>query len=142
MKFPVLTLLIICCGAGHIILCLASLMIPKVLKWNKALECLPKLLRQLFWTYAGYILSINFCIGILSIIAAGDLLDKSFLARSITFFIGIYWLARVGIQFFYFDKAAAPKGFVFTLGEAALTVLFLLFSLTYLAAFLYNNSWI
>jgi hypothetical protein len=92
--------LIIIAGAGHIALCFGSLLIPKVLQWNRHLSNLQPLLRQMFWTYAAYILVINFCFGVVSLLGADELLNGSFLASGITIFISIYWFTRVGIQFF------------------------------------------
>jgi hypothetical protein len=137
-----LRLLIIIAGAGHIALCFGSLLIPKVLQWNRHLSNLQPLLRQMFWTYAAYILVINFCFGVVSLLGADELLNGSFLASGITIFISIYWFTRVGIQFFYFDKTDAPKGAIYTLGETALVLLFVFFTTVYLLAFLYNNAWL
>lgn len=142
MDTDFLKLLIIIAGAGHIALCFGSLLIPKVLQWEHHLSNLQPLLRQMFWTYAAYILVINFCFGIVSLLGTDELLNGSFLASCITIFISIYWLTRVGIQFFYFDKTDAPKGVIYTLGEAALVLLFIFFTIVYLLAFLYNNAWI
>jgi hypothetical protein len=136
-----LRLLIITAGAGHIALCFGSLLIPKVLQWNRHLSNLQPLLRQMFWTYAAYIF-INFCFGVVSLLGADELLNGSFLASGITIFISIYWFTRVGIQFFYFDKTDAPKGAIYTLGETALVLLFVFFTIVYLLAFLYNNAWL
>lgn len=134
--------LIFLCGIGHIVLSIASTVIPKVLNWRYELVKLPLLLRQMFWTYAAYILVINFCFGIVSIVGIEELLNHSFLAKSITLFIGMYWFARVVIQFVYFDKTDAPKGFFFILGEIGLVGLFIAFTVVYLAAFLFNSAWI
>ncbi|KOY85255.1 hypothetical protein AD998_02975 [bacterium 336/3] len=142
MNKNVLEFLIYWSGIGHIVLSLASLAIPKFLKWKEELAPLQKLLRQMFWTYAGYILVINFCFGLVSVFGAVELLNTSFLAKCVTFFIAIYWLARVLIQFLYFDKTNAPKGWFFTLGEIGLVGLFVIFTVVYALAFLYNCSWI
>jgi hypothetical protein len=142
MDANILTTLIFLCGIGHVALSVASTAIPGALKWRQHLKGLQPLLRQMFWTYAAYILVINFSFGIISIMATGELLNKSILAKSITFFIAAYWLARIGIQFFYFDRSEAPKGLIFILGEICLVILFGLFTIVYFAAFLYNNSWI
>lgn len=133
--------LIYICGMLHIVLGIGSSVIPKVLKWNKELANVQPLIRQMFWTYAAYILVINLCFGLVSVFGTDELLNHSFLAKCITFFIGIYWFTRIFIQFFYFDKTSAPKGFIFTLGEIALVALFVLFSVVYIAAFLFNMSW-
>jgi len=142
MNAEILEFLLFWSGIAHIVLSIASTFIPKALKWKEELAPLQKLLRQMFWTYAGYILVINFCFGLVSIWGAKELINGSFLAKSLTFFIAVYWLARVLIQFFYFDKTHAPKGIIFTLGEIGLVGLFVLFTVIYTLAFLYNNSWI
>ncbi len=134
--------LIFICGLLHVALSIGSSVIPRVLQWNSALEKVQPLIRQMFWTYAAYILVINLCFGLVSIWGTAELTDHSFLAKCITLFISLYWLTRIGIQFFYFDTSQAPKGFIFTLGEIALVALFVLFTAVYFLAFLYNNSWI
>jgi hypothetical protein len=129
-------------GIGHIILCAGSFIIPKALQWKTNLKSLKPLLRQMFWTYAGYILVTNFAFGIVSVFGSEELINRSFLATSITFFIALYWLARVVIQFAYFDRSEAPKGTIYTLGEIVLVVLFFIFTGVYSLAAFYNMSWI
>lgn len=130
------------CGIGHLALCLGSLCVPAMLQWPKHLKHLQPLLRQMFWTYAAYILAINLCFGILSVYGSTELLNHSYLAKSITLFIGMYWLARIAIQFLYFDRSEAPKGLKYTAGEVVLIGMFSLFTVTFLAAFLFNIEWI
>jgi hypothetical protein len=129
-------------GMAHFPLCLATLYVPVALNWRTNLAVLQPLLRQMFWTYAGYILVINCCFGVVSTAATTELLNGSFLAKSITLFIAFYWIVRVGIQFFYFDRTHAPKGPLYVTGEILLVSCFIAFSIVYLAAFLFNNSWI
>jgi len=130
------------CGIGHFGLCIGSLYIPKALRWKIHLVALQPLLKQMFWTYAAYILVINLWFGIISVFGADELVNGSFLGKSITLFIGIYWLTRILIQFFYFDRSQSPKGLLYGIGEIALIGLFVLFTVTYLSAFLLNNEWI
>jgi hypothetical protein len=134
--------LIFLSGIGHFILSLSSLFIPRVLNWDKHLQDLQPLFRQMFWTYAAYILVINFSFGVVSVFATEELLNGSFLSTSISLFIGLYWLARIGIQFFYFDKSSAPKGIIYTVGEIALITVFAVFTITYLLAFFFNIAWL
>lgn len=129
-------------GIGHLVLGVTSLFIPRILRWATHLACLPLFFKQMFWTYAGYILAVNLAFGFLSVFGASELLNQSFLATGVTLFIALYWLARVAIQLFYFDTSFAPSGFFYRLGEIALTILFLFFSLSYTLAFVYNNRWI
>lgn len=138
MNAILVTKLIFWCGLGHVALCLGSLLVPAALEWKKHLQSLPLLLRQIFWTYAGYILVTNFSFGIISILGKEELIDGSFLASSVTLFISVYWMTRIAIQFFYFDKTNAPKGLIYTLGEIVLVGAFVVFASVYLIAFLIN----
>lgn len=142
MNFSLLFKFVFISGILHLILGIGSSIIPKVLDWNTELAKVKPLIRQMFWTYAAYILVINLCFGLVSIWGTEELLNHSFLASCITLFISIYWLTRIGIQFFYFDTTDAPKGLIFTLGEMGLVSLFIFFTAIYFLAFLYNNSWI
>lgn len=132
--------LIFWCGIGHFGLCIASSAIPKVLRWKHDLAKLKPLLRQMFWTYAVYIFIINFCFGIFSVFGSAELLNGSFLASSLSLFICIYWLGRIIVQFFYFDRSEAPKGVIYAVAEVALISLFALFTVSYGAAFFLNIS--
>jgi hypothetical protein len=100
------------------------------------------LLRQIFWTYAGYILVTNLSFGIISILGSVELIDGSFLAKSVTLFISAYWMTRIAIQFFYFDKTNAPKGLIYTLGEILLVATFVVFASVYLIAYLINCQYL
>jgi len=65
-------------------------------------------------------------------------LDRSPLAGCVTGFITAYWMGRVLIQFFYFDRSDAPPGLLVRLAEVALIGLFVYLSLVYAAALLLN----
>lgn len=125
------TLLLKISGLLQIALCIGSLAIPKLLNWKGELTQVSKIISQIFWTYAGYILVTNFSFGIISIFGADELLGKTFLAKSITVFIFLYWLTRILIQFFYFDTKSAPQGFIYKAGEFALIALFIFLTAVY-----------
>jgi len=118
-------------GILQICLCLGSLAIPKLLNWKGELANVSKIISQIFWTYAGYILVINFSFGIISFFGAEELLGKTFLSKSICIFIFLYWLTRILIQFFYFDTKSAPQGFIYKAGEIALVALFIFLTVVY-----------
>lgn len=124
-------IVLIAAGVLQILLCLGSLLVPIALKWNEELAKVSKLIKQIFWTYGGYIFSFNLCFGLISIFAPEELLSKTLLAVLVSFFISAYWLARILIQFFYFDTSLAPKGLIYTLGEIALVGMFVIFTLVY-----------
>ena len=138
--FGILDDLVFWAGLAQIGLVLGSTLIPKLLNWKEELAKTTVLIRQMFWTYAGYILVINPSFGLLSVFGTEELLDQTFLASVVTLFIAVYWISRVLIQFFYFDTSAAPKGWIYSLGEIILIVLFVFFSLVYAWAFFLNIS--
>jgi hypothetical protein len=132
-----LSLCVVLAGIGQLVLIAASLAIPRVLRWREETAKLRPLTRQVFWTYALYIWCINLAFGLISLRPAW-LLDHSPLAGCVTGFITAYWVGRVLIQFFYFDRSDVPPGLHIRLAEAALVGLFLFLSLTYAAALLFN----
>lgn len=133
-----IALLVKLCGVAHIALVFGSLAVPMLLDWKSALGKTPSLIRQMFWTYAGYILSINLFFGIVSLFLTGELLSGSGLAVAVTLLIALYWLVRLVIQFVYFDKSDIPQQWIYTVGEWVLVGLFVLFSVVYGYAFYWN----
>ena len=116
--------LIFWAGVGQLVLVIGSLAIPKVLSWSEDTAKLRPLTRQVFWTYAGYIWATNLSFAIISIASPSCLLDKTFLSTAVSLYITLYWLARVVIQFTYFDRSDAPSGAFFTAAEVFLVGLF------------------
>jgi len=102
-----------------------------MLDWKGALAHVPVLIRQMFWTYAGYILCINLFFGIISILFADELLSGNGLAKALLLLITIYWLSRVIIQFTYFDRSSVPQKLIYKAGEFVLVTLFIVFTLIY-----------
>jgi hypothetical protein len=121
-------------GLGQIGLILASLAIPRVLRWGEDTAKLRPLTRQVFWTYAGYIWATNLSFGLLSALAPQWLLDRTPLAGVVCGFIAAYWGARLVIQLVYFDRSDAPPGLWVKAAEAALVGLFVFLTAVYSAA--------
>ena len=137
MIFNIQTFLFLA-GLSQIILVFGSLAIPKVLNWKSELKKVQTLIKQMFWTYAAYILIINLCFGLLSVFAFTELTDKSLLAKVITGFIAVYWISRVLIQFLYFDRESFPAGILNRIAEVMLVTLFVVLSAVYSWAFYVN----
>ncbi len=125
-------------GLAQIALVLGSLAIPRILNWKRELMKIQTLIKQMFWTYAAYILFINLSFGLLSVFAYKDLTNGSLLASAICGFIAMYWISRILIQFFYFDRKSFPSGLANRLAEVILVALFLFLSIVYGMAFYYN----
>src|SRR3954451_11665110 len=100
---PSLPTLVLIAGIGQLILIIASLAIPRVLRWREDTAKLRPLTRQIFWTYALYIWCTNLAFGLVSL-QPGWLLDRSPLAACVTGFMAAYWTGRVLIQFLVLDR--------------------------------------
>jgi len=132
-----LSTLIVLAALGQLALVVASLAIPRVLGWRAETAKLRPLTRQVFWTYAAYIWATNLSFGLVSLRPAW-LLDRSPLAASVTGFMAAYWIGRVLVQFFYFDRTDAPAGISVRLAEVGLVALFVYLSAVYGAALLFD----
>jgi hypothetical protein len=123
---------------SQIALAIGSLAVPRALNWKVELAKTRPLIGQMFWVYAAYIFVINICFGVISVLAAKDLINHSHLALALTGFIALYWISRVLIQFLYFDRAHFPKGNWYMTGELTLVALFIFLSVVYCTAFYVN----
>lgn len=118
-------------GVGQAILVVGSLAIPRILNWGEEASKLRPLTRQVFWTYAGYIWVTNLSFALISMISPASLTDQSFLATAVSIYICVYWLARLIIQFTWFDRSDAPQGLPYTIAETLLVGLFVGLTLVY-----------
>jgi hypothetical protein len=125
-------------GIAQILLALFSIAIPFVLKWKAEMTKVNGLIRSIFYTYSVYIFAINLWFGIISAFISVELCNKSPLAGAVTLFITLYWLGRVLIQFSFGKAPGRPVGIIFTIGEIALWLLFILLTFIYGFAACYN----
>jgi hypothetical protein len=129
--WQILPILVLVAGVAQLVLIVASLAIPRVLRWGEDTARLRPLTRQIFWTYAGYIWATNLCFGLLSALAPQWLLDRSPLAGAVSGYIAAYWAARLLLQFVYLDRRDVPPGVWPRLAEVALVALFLYLAVVY-----------
>jgi len=125
-------------GLAQVTLAIGSLAIPPILNWRFELAKVQPLIKQMFWTYAGYILVINLCFGLLSVFDFKELTNESTLAMLVTGFIALYWISRILVQFLYFDRASFPVGRWNMVAEIVLVALFIFLSVVYSLAFYFN----
>lgn len=118
-------------GLGQLTLALASFAIPVVLGWREHVRRMPTLTGQVFWIYAAYIWSFHVAFGLLSTLGADLLLGGTPLARLVLGFMGVYWGARLALQFLVIDRGAAPPGRIYVLGEVGLVTLFVYLTAVY-----------
>ncbi len=125
-------------GIGQLILVAASAVIPRCLNWKDSLVCLPKLIRQIFWTYAGYILGMHLFFGLISTFGTHLLLDGTPQAAILCMLMMLWWVVRIGLQFLCFDRKGIPQTRFNIIAEILLVILFVCLTLTY-AGGLYLN---
>jgi hypothetical protein len=126
--------LVILAGLAHFGLVAVGSQVPRVFRFPETLAPLGAASRRLIWTWGGFIVLANLGFGALSLAYAGDIAAGKGIAGGFAFFIGVYWLARLGCQYFAFNTEDWPKegGAV---GKHGLGALFLAMALVYFAAF-------
>ncbi len=121
-------------GICHFGILLASALTPKVLNWRTELLKLNALSRHLVWTHGAFIVLVILGFGIISVGLPMEMCGGTPLARGISAFIGFFWLARLGIQFFLFDARPYLTTRFLTFGYHGLTVVFTFMAIVYIAA--------
>lgn len=76
----------------------ASALVPLKLDWRLALEGLPRLHRQLYWVYGGYVVLSILALGLISVLNAPALAAGTALARSVCAYMAVFWGVRLALQ--------------------------------------------
>ena len=111
-------------GLLHFVILIASVLTPRVLDWRTNLGTLHPFLRRLFWVYGCFIVLVILSFGVLTLLHVDELASGAALSRSVCAMIAIFWLARLGVQFFVFDARPFLTTTFLRLGYHALTLLF------------------
>ena len=125
-------------GIGQIGLVVVTPYIVHLLGWRRKTDVLDPLVRTVFWTYAGYILTTNLAFGLASVFLTGQLLAGTPLAAAVVGFIMLYWGVRLVLQFVKYRAAYAHPNWISRAGETAMNLLFLYLTLAYGAALAFN----
>jgi hypothetical protein len=133
--YDVLELLVKLAGVAQLILVVASVFIPRCLKWGEALQTPNTLVKQLFWTYAGYILLCHLFFGLVSVFASGALLEGGVLAGFLAGLMCLWWMVRMVLQFFCFDRSWIPKTAFNGVAEVLLVCMFVFLASVYALVF-------
>jgi hypothetical protein len=111
-------------GLLHFVILIASALTPRLLDWRTNLAALHPFLRRLFWVYGIFIVLVIISFGTLTLIRADELAAATPLARSVCAMIALFWLARLGVQFFVFDARPFLTTAFRRVGYHGLTFLF------------------
>lgn len=120
-------LLFILAGALHFALLPVSFAVPVVLDWKRELARLSPFNRRIVWVHGAFI--------VLTIVGFGalTLAQRASMGAGLAAFIGVFWLARLCIQLFYFDPGEWPKGWISVVGRHATSALFAFWAMLYLS---------
>ena len=115
---------IVAAGAIQLLILIASAVVPFKLEWRSALASLPKLHRQLYWVYGGYVVLSIVALGLICLFHAEALASGTPLARSFCGYAAVFWGVRLALQGVLEVKPLLTHP-LWRLGYHALTLAFL-----------------
>ena len=118
-------------GIGHFCVLGASFQVPARLDWKHDLPRLTPFNRKLMYVYGGFTVLTIAAFGILTLLLHREMLRGERAATALAGFIAVYWTARIGVDFLYYEHKDWPKGPQFVAGHALLTALFFALAVTY-----------
>src|SRR5207244_986186 len=119
-----LSLAIFLAGCGQLCVLIASALVPVRLQWRTSLAALPRLYRQLYWIYGGYVVLAIIANGVVCIVNADELAAGSRLARCVCGYLAVFWGVRLSLQTIL-DVKEHLTAWWLHLGYHTLTLLFL-----------------
>ena len=131
MTTDTLTTLIRVGGLLHFGILIASALVPQVLDWKSELKKLSPITRQLVWVHGVFIVITIIALGTIATINAPALAVGGTLGRCVCAFVGLFWLARLSLQFVLFDPKPFLVNPILKLGYHGLTVVFTYLAVTF-----------
>lgn len=120
-------------GVGHFCVLGASFQVPRRLGWKEDLPKLTPFNRKLMYVYGGFTVLTIMAFGVLTLLLHHEMLRGERAATALAVFIAIYWTARIGVDFLYYEHKDWPVGKQFVAGHILLTALFFALAVTYWA---------
>jgi hypothetical protein len=117
-------------GAGlvHVGIMVANIPLPGRLRVRERLAGVPRFMRQIFYVHWAYIVIVLGLFAALCFGFAPDLAGASALGRFLSGFMAGFWLLRIGLQVFYYDREIRRENWGFHLMYVvSLIVLVLIF---------------
>ncbi|HXY24861.1 MAG TPA: hypothetical protein VEI73_09435 [Candidatus Acidoferrum sp.] len=125
-------------GAGHFCVLIASFQVPYRLHWKEDLAKLTAFNRKLMWVHGGFAVYTISAFGVMTLFLHDEILRGERAALALAFFIGLYWLLRIVVDFAYYSHRDWPSGASFRVGHMLLTSLFVFLSASFLSAAVWN----
>ena len=130
MTTDLLARLIFLAGIAQLSVLIASAIVPFQLQWRRELSVLPRLHRQMYWVYGGYVVLSIVAFGVMSILNASELAGGSGLARGVCAYIAVFWGIRVALQPVFDVKSHLTRWWLMV-GYHTLTLLFVSFTVLF-----------
>ncbi len=118
-------------AAIQMVIFLANFYLPFKLQYGKNISPLNPFFRQIFVTHAVYIAGVVLSFSIVTLIFGYELASGHGLGRFISSALAIFWLSRIPIQLFYFDKEVRRAH---RAGDIAMTLAMIFLAAAYGAA--------
>ncbi|WP_110515225.1 wax synthase family protein [Herpetosiphon llansteffanensis] len=112
-------------AVAHAVILIASFQVPKRLNWHNDLAQLTPFNRKIMWTYGGFIVLCIIVFGCLLAWLKSDILQGQPAALGLVAFNGLFWTARVVVDFSYFKHSDWPAGLLFVIGHCCLSSTFI-----------------
>ncbi|QMU63334.1 MAG: hypothetical protein GKR88_02930 [Flavobacteriaceae bacterium] len=90
-------------GTLLVILALIHFIFPKYFKWEKEFNSLSLINKQMTYVHTFFIAFIVFLMGLLCLTSSKDIIGTA-LGNRIALGLGVFWLLRLGIQFFGYSS--------------------------------------
>lgn len=119
--------LIFLAGFGQLSVLVASALVPFQMDWRHEFQVLPRLHRQMYWVYGGYVVMAIISFGLICIFNSKELAGGSLLARSLCGYMTVFWGVRLSLQGFL-DVKSHLRTWWLGAGYRLLTVLFACFT--------------
>ncbi|NNF44587.1 MAG: hypothetical protein HKN62_16375 [Phycisphaerales bacterium] len=97
--------LIYIAGVLHLVIAAANFVAARMYGYREGIRPLPTVLRQVFVIQNVFIVVVLVGLSLLCFLFARELTGGRPLGRALSLFIAVFWLVRLGIQLFYYDRA-------------------------------------
>ena len=102
--------------AGVILLCVgsANFFAPKKMRWSENLKHVEPVFRQVFIIHCVFLIGCVLAMALACVFLPHRLLEDP-MGKALLGFMALFWSARVGVQFFYYERSIKKQFPVFNL---------------------------